>query len=175
MGFSQKMTFPAALARSIKPAWVSLGDAISTASMPGSAKTASALATRAPKRPASRSAAAGISSTTATNSLSGWATTSSAWIVPILPAPNSATLTLTRAPQSSPPSQPVFRRPGLPHRAHILPPAGLPGAEHSVLDFDDLERVGEVGPGRLTARHRGEELVRLDHLQLLVADAVGGP
>src|SRR6185295_11037212 len=86
-----KIAFFECAARSIRSAWVSVDDAMTTALTAGSANTPSTVPTCAPCCAASAFAAAASGSTTYLSLTPGWRTRLPAWILPIRPAPNIAT------------------------------------------------------------------------------------
>ncbi len=85
------MALPAAAERWIRSACVSVDEPITTAPTALSASAASAVATCAPSCAASACAAAASTSITYRSLTPGWRTTLPAWILPIRPAPNTAT------------------------------------------------------------------------------------
>src|SRR6185312_2779580 len=90
-GFSQKIALPAAAARTMKSACVSVDEPMTTAAIARSANTSSALATRALWSVASDCAASALTSDTAARRTPGWRARLPAWIRPMRPAPSKAT------------------------------------------------------------------------------------
>src|SRR5581483_511564 len=103
-GFSQKIALRAAAARTMRSAWVSVLDAIATAPIAGSRNAVSASTACAACFCASSPAAGALTSTTYLSFTPGCAARLPAWILPMRPAPNSATSIMFVPPKRKPPA-----------------------------------------------------------------------
>src|ERR1700719_4446002 len=157
-GFSQNMALPAATARKSKSAWVSVLDAINTAPMAGSASAVSMAATCAPYRAANSCPACAFTSLTYLSRTPGSRTRFPAWILPIRPAPKTATsiilILLGRDLRS-------VLRPGLAQHPLVLGIiAEHPGATRSGHHIQIVEIIAVCGTHRMvSAGHQHEVAV----------------
>src|SRR3954447_7675355 len=170
-GFSQSTGLPTSMQATAKASWVPAGEGMTTASTRSSSMSAGASASTAapPASAAARSAASGTASETATTSAPDTAPVSSRTCVrPMRPAPMTPILRFTRSPSLSGSGGGSSHRRGDRRLPCRLPPAARLGALDRVEDVAGGDHLVEAGTALLAVPDRRQEVVRLDHPQVVV-------